>query len=680
MNNRRNRRETDWLRQRRAAAFLGATLAFALAFFLIPPARAQAPASVIVPIALAPLQRDTPLELVALTLDAEISESGGHTLVSGNSTFKIHNTDRLDDLQVPVGFPSWAGDPYTFDPAQLASFTVSVDGQKIKTLNPARADLKIGDVVRTVDWYTFTLSIAGDEKKTVRFDFEQDLGDGALPRFAYGLVPAANWKGSIGSARLTLQFPEMTTLGQIVTADPVNPAFDGTSVTWLFLNHEPPANPALTFLRPSAWDDLNANRRAVQQNPNDPNARAAVGSLLRQLALADSPRRDSFYAQAFAELETAVRLDPNQRGARQALASLYESRAGPATGPRQPAYVLLAIAQWEPLSPNDANVRKQLAEDYFYLGLDAQTRGAFADAAGYYDKAQSLTPGGAGPLFTPDHLAIQRRALNIAWAHVLIDHAPRDAASARDKARTALGDKFMASFNLPPFYVSQAQVSMSSNSRAMVFTLAPVAASSAELQNALSGAAAAFSAAGADVSFDQTSLNIAVPFESRAELIDKLTALANAAPDRAEWALVRAVLSPHDVAWNEVDQVLTHVTSYHEEVDLSGACSAFTAEIDAAAKNLAPLDSAPANDDEAQLKRALLKYAQSGWQDALAQSSVTFRAGANEIHVEPCAARGVAVSTSTFLPLRVALIVAVIEIVGVLILVARWRKKRSIVK
>ena len=340
--------------------------------YLAPAAHGQSPAPVIVPLTLAPLQRDTPLELVALTVDAEISESGGHTLVSGNSIFKIHNADRLNDLQVPVGFPSWAGDPYAFDPAQLISFTVSVDGQKVKALTPGRADLRIGGVVRTIDWYTFTLSIAGDEKKTVRFDFGQDLGESALPRFAYGLVPAADWKGSIGSARITLQFPETTTPDQIVAADPPNPTFDGTSVTWLFLNHEPPINPSLTIVRPGLWDDLNSKRRAAQQNPGDVNTRAAIGGLLRQLALIDSPRHDAYYAQAVAELETAVRLDPTQRSSRQALASLYESRAGPAAGPRQSAYVLLALAQWEPLAV-ERRQRAQAGRRRLFLSWTGRT-------------------------------------------------------------------------------------------------------------------------------------------------------------------------------------------------------------------------------------------------------------------------------------------------------------------
>ncbi len=658
----------------RASIIALAISVIALARYGAPPARAQTPAPIIVPIALAPLQSDTPIELVALTLDADISESNGHTIISGYSTFKLHNTDQLNDLQVPVGFPGWAGDPYAFDPAQLSSFTVSVDGQKIRTLTPSRADLKIGSTVRNVDWYTFTLKLAGDEKKTVRFDFSQDLGDSALPRFTYGLLPATGWKGAIGSARLTFRFPAMTTLDQIVAVDPPNPTFDGASVTWLLLSHEPTTNPSLTILRPSAWDDLNAKRGAVQQNPNDANAHAALGGLLSQLALIDSPRRDSFYGQAVAELETAVRLDPNQRAARQALASLYESRAGPATGPRQLAYVQLAAAQWQALAPASAAARKQLAEDDFYLGLDAQTRQQFADAQTYFDQAQSLAPGGAGPLFTLDRLAAQRRSSNIAWARALIDQS--DAADAATKARAALGDKFMASYHPPPFYVTRADVTMSSTSRAMVFALTPFAETPAETQNVLSGVAASLRAAGAGVTFDASRFGITVPFASASDLTDKLAALAQALPSSAEWSFVRAVLSPKNIAWEDTDQAVTHATHLHEDIDLSPACGAFTVQVDALSSSLAPLANAPASDGAAQLQRALLQYAQSGWQAALAQGSVTYHVGANTTRVEPCAARAVELTASTFLPLRVALIVAGIEIVGIGILVARWRRRR----
>lgn len=647
----------------------------ALTFLTILPAHADSPAPIFIPVALAPVQRDTPVELVALTLDADISESGGHTLLSGNSTFKLHNTDRLNDFQVNVGFPAWAGDPFAFDPTRLDAFSVSVDGKKV-TLNLSRADFKVGSAVRTVDWYTFTLPIAGDEKKTVRLDFQQDLGEGALPRFTYGLTPAASWKGSIGSARLTLRFPETTTLEQIIAYDPPNPDFDGQSLTWRFTSREPPYNPSLTILRPSLWDNLLARRRTVQQNPNDANAHAALGELFAQLALSDSPRRDSFYAQAVAELETATRLDPNQRSAQQFLATLYESRAGPATGPRQAAYVLLAATQWEALASSNANARKQLAEDYFYLGLDAQTRRAFVDALAYFDKANTLAPNGAGPLFTSERAAAQRRALNIVWARALLDK--QDLPTAAEKARAALGDASMASFKPPLFYITRAQVTMSSHSRLMVFRLAPFAAQPTELQNMSPGVVTALRAAGADanISFDNPdyTLRITVLFNTRAELTDQLTILAKTLPDRAEWSLARAVFLPSALAWEEQDELWAYTTRYREEVNLSAACGTFQAQLDAIAQSLVPLENAPTTDDEAQLKRALLKNARSGWQGAFSSGQVTFQSGTNTARVDACTARTLAWSSSTPRAERIALIVAGIELIGGGILFVRWRR------
>ena len=651
-------------------------LSLALTLFMTPDARAQSPTPIIVPVALAPLQRDTPIELTALTLDADISEIQGHTIISGNTTFKLHNTDRLNDLQVAVGFPTWAGDPHAFDPARFDPFVVSVDGVKVKTLNPGRADLKIGNTTRAVDWYTFTLTIAGDEKKIVRYDFQQDLGDGALPRFTYGLFPALNWKGSIGSARLTLNFPGTTALEQIVAYDPPNPEFDGQSVTWLFTSKEPAANPTLTFLRMSLWNDLLTKRRDAQQNANNANARLALGNLLRQLAQMDSPRRDSFYGQAVAELETAVRLDPNNRAVRQALAALYEARAGTSTGPRNTAYVQLAVAQWEALQ-NDASARKQLAEDYFYLGLDAQTRNAYVDAAAYYDKASTLTPSGAGPLFTPERLTAQRRALNLTWASALLDQ--NDTSAAISKARTTLGDKFMATFTPPLFYVTRVQTTTGAQLRAMVFTLAPLLRD--ETQNELSGIVSTLRAAGAEANIASDNANvlltISVPFQTPLQLRDQMSALARTLPDRAEWSLVRATLTPTDIDWDEADELLTRATRYREGVDLSSACRAFTAQLDPLAQNLKPLEAASANDDEAQLKRALLKYAQRGWQSALANGRATYRAGAAEDRVEPCAAKLLAWSSSAWRPERVAVVVGVLEVAGITVLVARWMGRRK---
>jgi hypothetical protein len=637
------------------------------------PAQADSPSSINIPVALAPVQRDTPVELVALTLDVDISEDAGHTVISGYSTFKVHNTDRLNDLQVPVGFPAWAGDAYSFDPSLLGSVAVSVEGKKT-SLTPSRAESKVGSTIRAVDWYTFTLSLAGDEKKTVRIDFTQDLGDGALPRFTYGLVTATGWKGSIGSARLTLNFGQNTTPEQLVAYDPANATFDGASLTWLFLTHEPPANPTLTFIRPSLWDELVNRRRAVQQNGNDANARASLGSLLRQLAQADSSRRESYQTQAIAELEMATRLDPSQRAARQGLAALYESRAGPAAGPRQTAYVQLAVAQWEALSSGDAAARKQLAEDYFYLGLDAQTRRAFADALAYFDKAAALAPGGAGPLFTSERAAAQRRALYVAWARALAESDDFAGASAR--ARVALGDAFMASFQSPPFYLAHTTVAMSANTRSMAFRFIPFALSPDELTKALNDVASALRKAGADVtvapgSSDRT-LTVAIPFENVSDLNAKLNALAKNIPIQAEWSVLHAVLSPDELVWDSSGASLLTSARYQERINLSDACGILDGQSQAIDRGLKPLENAAANDAEAQLKRALLTQAKSGWQRARAQGDVTYSTGRDSTSVEACAARTVAFSSTPWRVEMIAGIAVGFWVVGMIVLFVVW--------
>jgi tetratricopeptide (TPR) repeat protein len=467
---------------------------------------------------------------------------------------------------------------------------------------------------------------------------------------------------------------------QIADYDPPNPKFDGASFTWSFTNHEPPTNPTLTFLRPSVWNDLLARRRAVQQNPNDANAHSSLGGVLRQLSAADSTRRDSYYAQAIAELETAVRLDPNQRSARQMLGVLYESRAGPPAGPRQTNYVLLATAQWETLASSDTSARKQLAEDYFYLGLDAQTRSAFPDALSYFDKAASLAPGGAGPLFTADRAAAQRRSLNIAWARDYLDKDNFPGAS--EKARLALGEAFIKSFYPPPFYVTFAGVTMSASSREMVFRLVPFASQAAELQKALNGIAEPLRRIGVEAGIapvpesSDLELAITVQFTNSSDLDQKLAAIAQTIPDSPEWALVHTVVFPQALAWSAPGGWIMNSSSYQEQVDLSPACGVLEKQLENIAQALKPLDSAPATDAEAQLKQALLKNAQSGWQRALAQGRVRYRSGSDETNVDACTARTVAFAAS---PLRIEFVVVLAVISGGLlglgILYVEWRRK-----
>jgi tetratricopeptide (TPR) repeat protein len=419
------------------------------------------------------------------------------------------------------------------------------------------------------------------------------------------------------------------------------------------------------------WSDLNAKRRAAQQTPNDANARAALGSALRQLALPDTPRRDSFYAQAMAELETAVRLDANHRVARQTLAAIYEARAGAATGPRNVAYVQLAVEQWQVLAASDANARKHLAEDVFYLGLDAQTRGAFADAVSYYDRARGLMPNGAGPLFTLERADAQRKLLNVAWARALLNQ--NEPAPAADKARAAFGEAFAAMYQPPAFYVARAQVTMSPGARTIAFSLAPLQGQ--VTRQAFTRVIEAWRqvGVGAELAGDGGTLNLTIAFANTNDLMNKLDALTRATPNEPDWALVRAVLAPKKIEWRASEDWWWESLDYREQVDLGSACTNFSGQLASLAPNLATFAKASPQDDEAQLKRALLESAQSGWRNALAQGRVVYRAGENEVRVEACGARQVAITAS---PLRgdvIALAASVLGVLGIALGVLAFR-------
>lgn len=654
--------------------FLLSLFSFAIWCALAPNTHAQSPAPTFIPVALAPLQRDSAIELVALTLDAQIKEINGHTIITATSTFKLHNTDRLTDTQVAMGFPTWAGDPFAFDPARLDAFAVTVDNKKI-TLQPTRADLKIGNTVRTVDWFTFTLPILGDEKRTVQMDFQQDLGDNAMPTIHYGLITANGWKNSVGSARLTVAFPEATTLEQITATDPPNPTFDGNAVTWLLQKNEALSNPYVTIIKPSVWNDLLVRRRAARQNPNDAATRTALGNLYLTLAQYDTPKSDSLSAQGIAELESAIRADPGFKSARQSLAALYETRAGPATGTRRAAYVQLAAQNWDVLAASDTNARKQLAEDYFYLGMDAQTRGAFADAQNYFDKAAATAPNGAGPLYTLERMNAQRRALNLAWIRNALDQ--NDTTLALARARTQFGDSFVKSFRVPAFYATRAEITTNSNIRVINFSLVRFGVSTEEWQSTLNSVVASAKNLGIEtrITDNNATLSFAIPFEDATQVKTRQASLAKTL-DAPEWALARTVLSPKELVWTENKQLIVETMRYQENADFAGACASFNAQAQPIAQNLSALENL--NDEESQVKRTLLQNAQRGWMSAATLSRVVYHAGAEEFPVEPCGTREIASSPVSIQPLGYAgIFIALMIGSGSLIFVARKTRRRG---
>lgn len=584
---------------------------------------AQTPESPLTLVTLAPLERTTPVELTALTVDAEVSEANGHTLVSGSSAWKIHNTDPLNQVTIVVGFPEWASRTGLFDPAKFNSFVVTLDNQRVD-FTPATAEVRYDDVARAVPWYTFELELAPDEKKTITLDFVQDLGDNALPRFEYGMLPGNRWKNALGSARISVSFPQVTTGDQFVTLDPILPEFDGKRLTWLWTNLNPESDPAVTFIRPALWNLLVDRRAIAARAPDDVNAHLELGQIYQQLASVESPRRDNFFAQAVAEFETAARLDANNVNAVQTLAELYEQRAGAPNGPRDANYVALAMEQWKKLvsTSADANARKQLAEDSFYLGLDGKAREQYERAFQFFDDARKFAPNGAGPLYTREHWQNEIKTTHIAAAHSAAQAGDIPAALAHTRA--AFGDQFDLSPALAPpaFALHRAMTTTSLDKREVVLRLVPYPTLSDAARQQVMDVAAAMNQTGAGTAeLDQDAsaylYKLSIPFHDDGDLRNRLDRIAGALPKRADWAVIGAVLDPTLIEWSARDENLTRVLHYREQVDLAGGQAAIQEMLNRLSQEIGTLSSATGDASEAQLKLTLLSHAQEWWHKSM---------------------------------------------------------------
>lgn len=596
---------------------LAALFAFSL-LVLAPAARAQSP-TINIPVALAPLDRTQPVELVAVTLDATLAEQDGHMLVTGTNTYKLHNADKVQQVEVNLGFPTWAGGTLVFEPDRMTKFQVFVDDKPARLTRGPGPALKYGTETRSADWYSWTLSLDGDQKRIVRVEFAQDLGDSKFPRFVFGMQTGSGWKGNVGSMRLSVGMPAPTTMEQFLSFDPFTPEFDGQTLTWRAGTFEPQSNESVTFVRPSDWAALMNRRAEAAQRDDDPNAHFALAQAYQELGGIVSTRQESFRALALAEMEVTVRLDPKNVAAREQLAQLYEARAGAAAGPRDSNYVVLAMQQWQALigSRSDAEARRRLAEDSFFLAQEARKRGEYESALKLLDDARNYAPNGAGPLYTPDRMAAERKGARMAWARALAEQG--DLAAALAQAREAAGSAFSipAIPPLPTFVLTRAKMTTNSVERLIELRLVALPDGTPEADQAFQGIVVALQRANAatvTVSLAKTEhvISLRVPYGNPNELLGRLRVLSEALGDREDLATARAVLLPSALEMTTTEQNWSDLVHYRERLDFTNAQRVRQARLDALGQAMATLDKAKADDDAAQVQRAMVAYVR-GW-------------------------------------------------------------------
>jgi tetratricopeptide (TPR) repeat protein len=452
------------------------------------PSYAQTPARPVL-VALAPIRGAEKIELVSQTLDVNITEAGDNTLLTGQLVFKLHNTDRLNRVELVVGFPTWGGGAFEFNEKNLAQFTIAQGGLVIKP-EAQMQPLKLGSETRTVRWLVWPLSLDQDERETIQVNFRYDLGNSPLPTFTFAQAPAVLWKGLTGSARYTFRFPALTTTEQLRQLAPNGSVFDGASVTWQFTDYEPNAPITLQIIKPQLWRELTQARRTLSAGtavelPSQQRAALSIGNVFAQLARASQSNSD--LTQAIAAWQRASELAPNDVTAPLALAQTYEAllRGEFGRNANDSATRALALEQWErvwQLNPNHTEARDAIAQHTFTLAQLARRAQQFDAAQTFLQRARNANSN----KLNVTQLAQEERALTASISLRQWDNGERLAVLAQI-ATGALGDEAADESRTfqPMFNAAQANILIEDAHQTITLKLSPFPTATAQHETML---------------------------------------------------------------------------------------------------------------------------------------------------------------------------------------------------
>lgn len=573
-------------------------------------AAAQAP-FLILPVA------QTAVRLQTHTADIELSVGAGRVQAMFSTFYRLRNdakTAATVDLRIAP-----AGGETPFPP----DLVVSVDGQAL-TLTP----------IDSLS-YTAQVQLAPDSKLDLRMQYTLDFGSQALITVLYPAQVLTAWPGAV-SLRVSL-LPALTMLdASLLSILPSGWNYAPTEVgvqpalQWLFDGKLPERAITLRFVNPAIWQEV-AQLETATAGAADATAAAQfvrLGQIYADLMTAAQESRDAadlqerFYAQSLAAYTDAVRLAgaaPADLGAAyRGQAGLYRQRMVTAGGdvfPGHAATLVDACRSALTALPADSAQRAELQQWQLdglnVLLTDARNRRDWPVATALVDEMAQLPP----TLVDPKTLEDERRRLAVQQALGLLEQDQRDAA-------TALAGQGIVSAELLPPLESQslfaawhvtATISPTRVDLAFVGLPTPSLEADAhrsldELLTALLGSAGTI---GANVTLDQVSwpgaasahrLHIDMPTTAAG------LALANAAPMRPDWELLRSVLAQLEPTVDHSSAGLRDRLTLRQVIDLRGVnekWSALAAGLEQQAQESDAQAAPTSRSDPAQLEAAL---------------------------------------------------------------------------
>lgn len=506
--------------------------------------------------------RSLRVEITLLEADDTLTSSPGATgqaLARVQARFSLVNPSRTTPRQITVGLPTWSTGDRFFRPAKLQGLTVRVNDTPITPIAQPRPQ------VENETWLAWPMSFDILDRQFVEIAYTTPLEAGPVPRVAFALSTGAIWADQVESAAIVVTAPPPFQREQILDPRPATMQYDGQQLGWHLVAFEPASQGDVEFayITRGLWARVEAARAAVALEPSATNHRT-LGALY--LILADRP---AFFAQAVAELETAVALDPTDVETRRTLAQAYQARG---LSTNNIAYLELAIRHWEQaqaLAPDDVLILANLRRCHYALAQALSGQRAYRQALQHLETALAL-PAASLPDDDVGNAALlqQRDRTRRLWAAYLFE-------SGRDPEAVAvlrvLGDPYEADYQAYalPFARIHGQVSTQIGSaggtRQITLTWTPGLTDVAALGQRLQ---AQVPEAHIQVLPADRGIEIRLTFANVTELRRSLAALGQGLPTSPAWDPLRAILIASELSYTENDAFLWREVRYRETLPL----------------------------------------------------------------------------------------------------------------
>ena len=476
--------------------------------------------------------------------------------------------------------------------------------------------------------------LAGQTRLEAILTYRVALGRGAAARLRY--EPMRAW-GGIGSARMTVRFPEKPASDQLLYVQPGGYTQTEALFTWSYDNVQTIAPLDLAFVITPAWRQLLQLRQDAAA-PGAIEAALALGRWYDRLAHIEAPQQAffvRFYPQAIAVLDSAWRQAPERSEAALLLAELYQQQADRATTENeQIAYRTLAAEFLAAARLNgvaDAERDAALASLYLQLARYAQQQSAWPLCAQFLNALSALPASAQAELPADQILALRQFvALELAAQQV----TDGDLVAARKTVEQTWGETALAvpGARRATFNAQVADVALESQRQLITVTL-PLR--QAQAPGALDAVQSLVTDLGAEagvrarIAADNAAsiLQMQIDFTQRAQLPAQRLRLAAHVADNPDLALLHALLASSTLSERETESFFWRTHELSEAIDLTQAQRIWMEQAARYHQAISALEPPPANSAPltatlslAAIQRRLWQEEASAW-EALAQAS-----------------------------------------------------------